>query len=464
MRVVIFFNKEDRELRNFLYFESQIKEKYPNAEILITSLFASGILDTLLAFQPQVIFGYPLTARGLAKHYYLLKALFNCKIVLYRTEGVITKSGGDTAFHLGYENYGPQLVDGELFWGQKHLSVVAPLLLENKKLSSLDRVKTAGYLRYEALLWDPPQLPKEVERQIASYPRDKIVTFITGFQFAEYSEEDMVRGGDLFDPVADGAQEALAALCLARDRLLTYRERWIEAIIKTARSNPERLIVVKPHPVELELWRDGVPNPYFVAFGSIGNILFINEPCSTESLIARSAALVHYGSTCVAETYLLGTYSIEATAEDLMSDLRGNKYVISYGSLSWPSNTIVPVQDVAEFITKEALHCSGTLPGIQELLEDNFNLASPSTYRPSRTLIDSIFCNDEFPRQSISRSSLDLHYLYRNLFPMRGTLFRAGMTAIFRVFSRREWRKMANLVYGGVQLFLLICKGFRVRK
>ncbi|MDR3358361.1 MAG: hypothetical protein LBN96_05850 [Desulfovibrio sp.] len=467
MRIVFIYNKEQRELKNFYYLEKLIKKEYPDADVLITKLFVPDFLHNILIFQPQVILGYPLTSWGTAKYYYLLKAIFNCKIVLYRTEGTVNTGASNTSLYAGYDEYGPLLVDGELFWGRKQMDIVAPQLLNAEKLSSLERVKAVGYLRYEALLQNHSNLPERITKRFSSYAREKIITFVTGFQFADYSKEDMLRAGDLIDPSANNNQEILSSLLLLRDKILAYRERWTKAIIDTAKLNPDSLIVVKPHPVEIEQWEeDGVSNPYLSVFRPIDNILFINEPCSTEILIASSAVLVHYGSTCLADTYLLNTFSIEATVEDLMLEFRDNKNIIPYGALEWPSNAKLPVEDVAEFITREKKRFSRpeAPSGFKTVLQKNFNLILGQPYLPSREIIDSIFFNDKFPLQNIDSSLKDLHFFYKHLFSMPRMIFKQGMISMFYTLFHGEWKKLIVLVRGGINILRLFYKGFRVRK
>ena len=466
MRVAIFYNKEGRELENFIFLESLIKKAYPDAEILIIGLYAPAFWRAIFSFQPQVILAYPLTPRGISKYYYLLKALFNCKILLYRTEGAISKERDAIVFCLGHEEYGPMLVDGELFWGRMQRDAVAPLLLKSKKLSSLERAQVTGYLRYEILLQGPRTLPQAIATQISSHTKKEIIMFITGFHFADYTDEDMVKAGDLFDPSAANASEALASLCLARDKALVFRERWIKAIIETARLNPECLIIVKPHPVELDLWQCGVPNPYIPAFNSIANILFISEPSHTEELIAASSTLIHYGSTCLADTYLLNTSSIEATAKDLASDLPDKRYAsFLYGALDWPSNATLPIQELPEFIAKNKalLAVRNPHPDEHRLLEDNFNMVLRQGYYPSKTIIDCIFNERTLPKQRIEDDILDLHFFYKKMMPMQRLILREGIKTFFHLLCNGKWKKAVALAVGGMRLCALMFKGFRVR-
>ncbi len=417
MKIAIIYNKFEREYASVTYLAQQIKKAVPEAEIFTAIFHDENLLEKIIEFQPEVLFTFPLTAKSLAWYPYLAKVLFKCKILSYRVEGIIGETAADIYFHAGQENYGPHLIDCEIFWGTKQYAVISEELCRQKKLSSKKRTAVTGSLSYDLLINSHSILPEKIKKRIDSYKKENIFIFITGFHFSDYTDEDIFKAGDLINLSDPHIDEAYETLKKCRDRSIIYRQRWIDGIIDVASSNPDCLIIVKPHPVEIEQHKDGIPDKYLDSFKQYTNILYIKESCSTEELIARSALIVHYGSTCLAAAYIYGTYSILSTADDLFETIKNIPYAVIYCNIGWPSHATTPITNISNFISinKHKFSSPSRLANIDKILLDNFNFMQNELYRPSKAIIEIITDKNKMQTQDIMDSPLDMYWAYHRL-------------------------------------------------
>lgn len=342
----------------------------------------------VLKFRPQVILTFPLSCKGYSRWYYIFKLLLDTKIFSFRAEGAVNFDFEySVAWSVGYDSYGKTLVDYELFWGEKLGKIVGHHLVQQGKLSSMDRVKTVGYPRLEAYFENDPRseplLPSRIREKLSHYPKTKIVFCITGFHLADYSKQDLFDAKDL------DAENRLDELLEAVNISKRFRSEWIANIIRSAEENPEALIIVKKHPIE--------KCEDYDVLREINNILYIYEYIQVQDLISYAGIFFHYGSTAVVDAYLAGVPSIYAYSE-------ANKEW--YADLGWPSTLKVPISEMGNTIKNflsGSIHYRST-PEMRKTLKEIFDLEPGQPYHPAHKVAEILL--DPTPPQKIYLSDL----------------------------------------------------------
>ena len=352
-RIAMIVNKPEREDPIFERIAKMLERVDDNIATLRLEYRDTAFNKKLTAFEPTALLTFPLTSRGIAQHYYALKYALDCRIVSYRTEGQISISDANySAWMVGFDEYGPNLVDWELFWGELSAEVVGKALVAQGKLASMSRTRTVGYARYESHFDHQQQLPETPAEQqfyamASGRPREHVAFFI----LAEYTVEDLVRGGDVFQsrpPAPKEIHEAEKAIAKCR----AYRERWIDAALETARRCPEMLVVFKSHPVENIIFARQGRNPYDRLRGH-DNILYLDTPVRIDLILRRSGLFFHYGSTVAAEAYIADVPCIFATAFDFYPENEVPENPAFYfHDLGWPSTAKLDIAAVPDFVAR----------------------------------------------------------------------------------------------------------------
>ena len=134
-------NYLEREKSIFECIKYQILNISPESSVLIVDFRSPNFMIQLLAFQPETLLMFPLTAKTISYIPYILKAAFKTKIISYRTEGIFPATSYDQLESFaGQGCYGPCCIDAELFWGKENVIKIANLLYKQKKISSLASV------------------------------------------------------------------------------------------------------------------------------------------------------------------------------------------------------------------------------------------------------------------------------------------------------------------------------------
>lgn len=398
-RVAAVLNKPEREAPTMEAIRKHLRALSADIEMRFFEYNDADYLRQMVSFQPDVIFSYPYTARGISGRSYLLKHLFGCFNVCLRTEGQYDyRHGNKNAWLVGMEEYGATFVDYELFWSRKIAEMTGGELVRQRKLSGMERVKVFGYPPYEEHFrpWNPDEdtLPPEHRGRMEAYPRERVITFITNFCFADYSAQDILGAGDLIDLKNADVMSELAAGVEGSRRCAAFRQMWIESIQRTAFRNPDALIVVKSHPVEHIIFERKGRNPYREAFSGLSNIVYIHEPMRIVDLLIRSGLFLHYGSTCLAESYLQGVPSVFVTSRELYGEGKdpSNPNFFFHDS-GWESTLRTDIKDVpllAEKHLREPVQFV-MRPHMRTVLRDIFNieeehLSVAKSYEPSKDI------------------------------------------------------------------------------
>ena len=386
MRILLVLNKPNREIPIMESIKREILALRPDAEVEIREMCTPGFKRFVFKFRPEVIMTFPFTCVGFSRWYYLYKLFLGTKIISFRAEGVIDFSNEhNIEWAAGFDSYGKSLVDYEVFWGEKVASVVGNILLEQNKLSSLDRIKVFGYPRLEkyfsSRIQSKPVLPKRIADRLTGYSKEKVILFITGFHLANYTKQNLFDAKDL------DAENRLDQLLEAVEISKQFRADWVRNVIDTARKNPDLLFVSKKHPIE--------KREDYSALETIENVLFIYEDIEVHDIIPYAGLFFHYGSTALVDAYLS-----EIPAVYIYS--KKNKEW--YSDLGWPASARVAVDEMASIIRK---YLSGDVAferttAVKQILKDIFNIEEDKPYNPSREIAKLLLGSDKAQRVPLS--------------------------------------------------------------
>jgi len=385
MRILLVINKPNREAKIMDSIRRQILLINKDAVVEIKEMCTPEFNKFVFKFKPNVILTFPFTCIGFSKWYYLFKVFLNSKIICFRAEGVVDFSSEyNTMWAVGFDSYGSTLVDYELFWGSKLSEVVGKYLISQGKLNSKEQIKVVGYPRLESY-FNPDDdytfsFPSRIKNKLNTYRKEKIALFITGFQLANYSREDLFNAGDL------DAENRLDYLLESVKMAKEYRSKWIKNIIITANQNRDSLIIVKKHPIEGR-------NDY-KEFNNIDNILFIYEDFDIDQIMSYAGILFHYGSTALVDSYLLGIPSIYVYSENSLN---------WYPDLGWPSSGKVHIdnvsQVVADYFNNKIVFSINS--DQKRVLKEIFNINDNVLYKPSEEIAKIILSKDAINKVKI---------------------------------------------------------------
>lgn len=371
-RVLMVLNKVERELGVMNAVKREIAALRPDAEVRILP-YDARFYDEALAFRPDVVLTFPMTSVGLAEPYYVHKFLFGTKVVCFRAEGIIDPASAQSlANHTGYDRYGPRLIDYEIFWGPGPAELIGRALVEQRKLSSSERVKCVGYPRLERYFGIPPvegsaPLPPAVTARLSQHGRERTVLIATGFHFANYTREMIFAAKDL--DAENRCDELLGII----EEVKRFRAGWIEALRAAADQNPGLLFVLKKHPIERR--------EDYAALEGLPNVLYVWQGVDIGDLMERAGLFVHYGSTSLADSYLARVpavylHSREPRCRDWFPDM------------GWPSARSAPCDELPALIRefREGRITAVDTPAVRKVLEFNFNVRADRPYLPAREI------------------------------------------------------------------------------
>lgn len=359
----------------------------PDAQTKVVR-YDADFMDEVLAFRPDVVMTFPMTSVGLAEPYYVFKHLFGTRVFCFRAEGIIDPgSVHSVANHVGYDEYGPTLIDGEIFWGPGPAKLIGDALLAARKLSSPERVHCFGYPRLERYFGVPPAeglaaLPDQLCTRLAANGRTRCVLLATGFHFANYTREMIFAAKDL------DAENRCDELLEIIEEVKRFRASWIEGVRRAARENPDLLFVLKKHPIERR--------EDYAALEGIGNILYVWQDVDIGDLIERAAIFLHYGSTSLADAYLARIPAVYVHSREP----RCHRWFPDMGWPSARSATSEQIADVVREFREGRIAYDDRDPGIKAVLDYNFNIRDGEAYVPSRRIAEYLL--QDHPAQRIA--------------------------------------------------------------
>lgn len=388
MRIALVLNKPNREMAIMNAIRREVLKIEPDALIRIFP-YDGVFTREVVAFRPDVVMTFPLTSKGLAWHFYLLKFLYRTRIACFRAEGIVDpNSPQNIATHAGYDSYGKNLVDAEIFWGPGPARLIGDELLRQGKISSAPRVRTIGYPRLEQYFGAEPAegavtVPGELLKRIELAGRNKTILVATGFHFANYTREMIFMARDL--DAENRCDELLATI----EEVKLFRAGWIAAIESAARENPELLFIVKKHPIE--------NRQDYEVLQCFRNVAYVWEDVDIAELVQRSGLFLHYGSTSLADAYLAGTPAVYVHG---LTDRCKNWFP----DLGWPSARAIPVDRIPALIReyRSGAAMDHDADRAWAILEYNFNVIRHKEYRPSRGIAELLVAREPAQRVHIA--------------------------------------------------------------
>ena len=388
-KIVLVLNYSEREQARNEKIRSAILDINSYAKVYIFERCSCDLIMEILEIDPDVIMVLPFTAKATSYPFYILKYLLDCPLACFRTEGIFDINlPGQSELMAGIENYGDNLVDYETFWGRKVAEGIGRVLVEQGKLSSANRCLWLGCPSFEDYVRPNGEfekmLPDYVSTKLNQYPRERRILIVTGFQYADYSREDVINAGDLVDNNSKTFQKNLEEALLATLEVRRFRQAWIDTIIESARSNPQMLFVVKTHPCEIIHYRVKNIKPYEI-FRAYDNILLINEAISIGALISNCSVVFHYGSTTMLEAYLLKVPSVFLTC----NELKANRNIYNkFQGIGISSTISADINDAPSIISGHAADpiLFEHKEDVETYLEDMLNLKIGQDYRPSEKI------------------------------------------------------------------------------
>ena len=386
-RFLFVLNKPNRELAIMNAVKREIVALAPDSEVKVVP-YNAGFMEEVLAFRPDVMMTFPMTSVGLAEPYYVFKRLFGTRVFCFRAEGIIDPgSPQSVSNHVGYDRYGPALVDGEIFWGPGPAKLIGEALLAGNKLSDPARIQCFGYPRLERYFGiAPPEgasaLSRALEARLAAFGPARTVLLATGFHFANYTREMIFAAKDL--DAENRCEELLGII----EEVKRFRASLIDGVYRAARDNPDLLFVLKKHPIERR--------EDYRALEDVANVAYVWEDVDIGDLMERAAIFFHYGSTSLADAYLaripaVYVHSREARCHNWFPDM------------GWPSACSVTSEHIPEAVRDFR---AGRIaqderdPRIKAVLEYNFNIRDGEEYRPSRRIAQYLLADHGLQRIS----------------------------------------------------------------
>lgn len=396
-RFVFVLNKPNRETAVMNAIAREVRKRVPDAKIYLIR-YDADFIPAVMAVRPEVILTFPMTSVGLSLPYYLFKHHYGCKVVCFRAEGILDPTSAQSAAnHVGYDSYGPTLVDYELFWGPGPAALIGDELLKRRRVSSPDRIRAFGYPRLERYFGIPPAegfaaLTEIMVSRLAMYGRERTLLFATGFHFANYNRETIHAAKDL------NAEEKEQDLLAVIEEVKRFRANWADAIRDAAGAYPDLLFVLKKHPIERK--------EDYAALAELPNLLYVAEDIDIADLMERSAVFFHYGSTSLVDAYLAGVPAIYVHS----SERRCHEW---FPDLGWPSVcSITPdrIKDMVGEFRDGRIRQSWDDAAIRGVLEWNFNIQNGVPYHPAAAIAEFLLTPE--PPQAVS---LIDPYLWRAL-------------------------------------------------
>jgi len=448
-RVVIVAGRPEREDRINQKIKSAVTRFSPNTEVYLLDYHDPELVMKIVDINPYAIVTFPFTAITTSYKFYILKYLLNCHLICFRTEGILPTTGtGSVKSMVGLEKYGVNFVDYEIFWGAESARLAGKLLLEQKKLSSPDRIKYFGYPSFEDYLRPDCEfdemIPDHIKAKLKQHSREKTFLFVTCFSLADYSNEDLVNAGDLVDKSSDRFQKDFTEAQTAVKEYKQCRQMWIDNIIASAVDNPEVLFIVKTHPSEIVHYRKIKSDPYY-AFKNYDNIVLVTEPIPFRALISHASLLFHYGSTTMLESYLAKVPSVFVGSNSLKK-LEGSKYAFSPETFTVPSTISADITDTPAIVSR---HLAGPIQfdrntEVENYLEKQLNFKVGQDYNPSEKIARFLLSLSQEDFQPISGND---KYLINSFQQSNGpALINILLGAAIEKFNSGDWQ-LALTVY-----------------
>ena len=392
-RILLVLNHLERELNTLERIRQALLRCDPTCRVETLAYRDERFCARALELEPQVIFTFPITSISTATPHYVLKFMLGCHLVCYRREGLLAP-GHDWMVEAsaGFERYGPDLVDYELFWGEELANKIGGLLVQQSKLASPERIRVFGYPDYEEVPDHSDSVPQasnggtQLLQKLRGWPRTHTVLCVTGFQAADYSDDDLRRAGDWYDPTAPETERTFEEVRESVRRTRRLRQLWIEMVDTLAVRNRDLHLVLKTHPVENAISQRRAEDPYH-RLQRHDNVTVVSDPVPIGQLLACSGLLLHYGSTTAADAALHLVPAVFVRSDEVLG---GRPPQLTFYDRAFPSSADLEIREVPAFV-RAHLRCPVQFhrtPEMDDALQRHFNFSYDRPYTPSADMAE----------------------------------------------------------------------------
>ncbi|WPC41029.1 hypothetical protein [Clostridium sp. JS66] len=475
MKILLVMSRPEREEFIMQKIKSRIHEIDKYIEVKILYRFSQDFLFRVLQFEPNVIMSHPFNGPHHADIYYIVKFITKCSVICFRTEGMLDfNSPNHIKLHVGEENeYDENLVDYEVFWGPKVGEKLGSELVKQKKLLSKSKIVVTGYPMYERYFLENKEevsgLSSEIKSKIHKYNKKNILLFVTGFQGIDETEECKKNICKTISNSEDEYKKVYNDLLMTMKEAEVWREKFKQSVINIAKNNKDTLIIVKLHPIEINIISSLNKEP-FKELGDYKNIVYIKEPLPMNELLSYCGVFFHFGSTSLMEAYLSKVPSIYVTYKDLHYSKKFN--LLFFKKFPIPSTEEIDVTEL------EAFYYDYMKNGIDFKRYNEMDLAAyeyfniknnDNNYNPSKETAsllvncgkikenDTIDESNKYLKSSIINCGLDFLKIYFELFLKRINL-KDYYSALKYINNINVITKLANLNNQYLNYFKLVLK------
>lgn len=421
MRILLVMSRPEREELIMNKIKERINEADKKIKVMIIYAFSKEFMHMIFKFKPNVIMSFPMNGAGHAELFNIIKFLTKCSIVCFRTEGMLNlNSEKDILRHVGeIKEYDEQLIDYEIFWGPKIAHILGKKLVEQGRLSSKDKIIVTGYPMYETYFSekknDYSHLPRDIKEKIEKYDKSNILFFATGFHVADEPDENKKGICMTVSSCEAEYRENYNNYKTEVDEIKKFREKFKRTIINIAKNNKDKLIIVKLHPVEINII-NSFNNEPLNEFKDYENIIYINYPLPISNLIYSCGIFFHLGSTSLMEAYMSKIPSIYITCKSLHYNSEFTPLVFKKHPI--PSTKEIDIDELEEFFYYYVNNGFefNTYNEMDQALLDYFNISSNGNYyKPSKKIAELLISCGEFSDNIIDVTNKYLKNSIKNL-------------------------------------------------
>ena len=201
------------------------------------------------------------------------------------------------------------------------------------------------------------------------------------------------------------------------DGVKRFRNHWIKSILTIANKNPDLLLIIKPHPLEIARTRIHGSEAYENFFCNTANILYLQENYHIIPLLQEVGALIHYGSTCAAFAYRYHIYNIYVEYPELFEIAKTEKGLISFNDIRLGGDTRLHLRNLPEFVKKNKNKFTITSnQHTLDTLKSFFGYSDLQKILPSKTIAHILLSKNDFPYQEIN-NSIDKYFFQLEALP-----------------------------------------------
>ena len=341
-------------------------------------------VEACLEFEPDIIITHPIRTDTDVKCLSLMKVATNAMIIPMVVEGYYNWDNySEVLMYVGMAKCSDKLIDYYFEWGKKTALAEGECLRNLGKITSLDKVKVFGYIPYEKdkmfNYYGDQKTLREYTEWKSAY--DDIFLCLTGFHDADLSIENIYIEQNF--TAEEGTEEYLKEVNFYEkyfSYIKKYREKYFNVIAAIAEKYPDKGIVVKLHPVEIQRFKER-EKFYEEKISCYPNVYILKEAFPNSVVLKDSKLMIHYGSTSVLEAYIHEVPSVLLTDEtgDIIRPVAGDMRFFSgtwYMDINNPDYIVNNIESVG-FIKDDK---------VESILKEGFSWEKNKNYSPSKDI------------------------------------------------------------------------------